>query len=218
MSFVSEAVMEAIWRMVVLLSLAVLGFGCGTSGYMADRRRDGADIFTATIGTGGIATARAGPLHAGLYWGHDRIGLRCGESFWRTDKYGDGSTTIDPLIVLPNVGGGPWVFWADGFRGWERTRIDGRCRSVAELRGKAYYAVGICPFLSFPRLSETDVRVGWRFPRQYLTQVEIALGLVKTLRLGINPGELLDFVIGWTTLDIFGDDIMRKREKAKHQR
>ena len=192
-----EVMMNRRARTVVLLALAMVGSGCGACGYMADRRRDAGDMFTATIGRGGGATARVGPLHAGLYYGEDRIGLRCGECFWTHKRYDDTSMTLDPLIVLPNVGGGPWAFWGDRF---ERGR-------VAELRGKAHYVDGICPFLCFPRLSESDVRVGRRFPVQYLTQIEIALGFVKTVRLGINPGEVLDFVIGWTTFDVFADDI-----------
>jgi len=33
------------------------------------------------------------------------------------------------------------------------------------------------------------------------------VGLGGTVKLGLNPGELLDFILGWTTLDIFHDDI-----------
>lgn len=41
----------------------------------------------------------------------------------------------------------------------------------------------------------------------YYTQLEVAAGLGYTVRLGFNPGELLDFLLGWTTIDIFGDDV-----------
>ena len=41
---------------------------------------------------------------------------------------------------------------------------------------------------------------------QSLTQCELAAGLGPTVRLGFNPGELVDFILGWTTLDIYGDD------------
>jgi hypothetical protein len=27
------------------------------------------------------------------------------------------------------------------------------------------------------------------------------------LRVGFNPGELVDFLLGWTTLDIYNDDL-----------
>ena len=32
-------------------------------------------------------------------------------------------------------------------------------------------------------------------------------------RLGLNPGELLDFGLGWTTLDIFADDLEARESK-----
>ncbi len=35
-----------------------------------------------------------------------------------------------------------------------------------------------------------------------------------TLGLGFNPGELLDFILGWTTLDIFKDDIEKGGRKG----
>ncbi len=38
------------------------------------------------------------------------------------------------------------------------------------------------------------------------TQIELLAGLGLTVRLGFNPGELLDFLLGWTTLDLYGDD------------
>ena len=40
--------------------------------------------------------------------------------------------------------------------------------------------------------------------------VEVAFGFWHTLRLGFNPGELLDFILGWTTIDIFNDDLEAK--------
>ncbi len=49
----------------------------------------------------------------------------------------------------------------------------------------------------------------------YFTQIEVVAGLLGTLRLGFNPGELLDFILGWTTVDIFNDD--RETREAKEQ-
>ena len=34
--------------------------------------------------------------------------------------------------------------------------------------------------------------------------------VVMPAKLGLNLGEFLDFVLGWTTIDIFGDDNKRK--------
>jgi len=40
-----------------------------------------------------------------------------------------------------------------------------------------------------------------------LTQIEAMAGCGHTLRLGFNPGELLDFVLGWAAIDIYDDDV-----------
>ncbi len=47
----------------------------------------------------------------------------------------------------------------------------------------------------------------------YYTQLEVAAGaLLVGARVGFNPGELLDFLLGWTTLDIYGDDVREQPE------
>lgn len=38
-------------------------------------------------------------------------------------------------------------------------------------------------------------------------QIEAALGIVVGVRAGFNPAEMLDFVLGWTTVDICHDDL-----------
>jgi hypothetical protein len=50
----------------------------------------------------------------------------------------------------------------------------------------------------------------------FYTQIEVAGGFIATLRVGFNPGELLDFIVGWTTIDLFGDDLgMRRLRKER---
>lgn len=46
----------------------------------------------------------------------------------------------------------------------------------------------------------------------YLTQIEVSTGIGGTLRFGFNPFELLDFILGWTTIDIFSDDIIKAKK------
>ncbi|MCE9597228.1 MAG: hypothetical protein K8S54_04600 [Spirochaetia bacterium] len=43
-------------------------------------------------------------------------------------------------------------------------------------------------------------------PASYYTQVDFNIALYFGLRVGLNPGELIDLILGWTTLDIFKDD------------
>ena len=64
------------------LAIAIIGLlllaGC-SSPYMKDRGRDGADVFTLTIGYGLGAKARAGPVSPGVLFCRDAAGLRGGD-------------------------------------------------------------------------------------------------------------------------------------------
>lgn len=44
----------------------------------------------------------------------------------------------------------------------------------------------------------------------YYTEVQVAVGVGFMIRLGVNPGEFLDFLLGFTTLDLYGDDVAGK--------
>jgi len=60
-----------------------------------------------------------------------------------------------------------------------------------------------------------------KYNPSYFTQIEVVAGLGGTIRLGFNPGELLDFILGWVTIDIFNDDLekfeKRNNGKEAHQ-
>jgi hypothetical protein len=47
----------------------------------------------------------------------------------------------------------------------------------------------------------------------FFTQLDVSVGLFGSLRLGFNPGELLDLILGFTTLDIFADDTWIREPK-----
>jgi hypothetical protein len=42
---------------------------------------------------------------------------------------------------------------------------------------------------------------------QYYTQIEVVGGFIGTLRVGINPGEMADLLLGIFGLDIYKDDL-----------
>jgi len=43
--------------------------------------------------------------------------------------------------------------------------------------------------------------------------------LVFGLRIGFDIGALLDFVLGWTTIDIYSDDLeSRKKEESRREK
>jgi len=180
--------MKRFAQFAVLLSLAGLVSGCATtSGYFVDRGRDAADIFTCTIGTGAGVKARVGPLQQGFFVNRDRAGLRGGMFFsqFTTDSNRlreDSYPYSQGKDILDN-----------------RIYADDHFDPVGEPIRKDYCARSHFPFWSHVVCPSERA--------YYYTQFELAVGLGGTVRLGFNPGELLDFVLGWTTIDLYRDDI-----------
>jgi len=173
--------------------------GCATP-YMIDRRNDAADIFTASFGLGAGAKARIGPVNAGLFGNGDRTGLRLGRVF--TPAQLSPSTEMvevtTPLPVFPGLHG-------NGFGLHSLEKCDEPCFEF-ERRNKSYQGFGtIVPFI----MTLMDA------PAPYYTQFEIAGGFLVTARIGFNPGELLDFFLGWFGVDIYKDDLETKKQNEK---
>jgi len=186
--------------LILVIQIAGVAFsalcsGCATTGYMGDRMRDAGDIFTATVGKGAGIKARVGPVGTGIFINRDVAGLRGGTLFRIKDdtqfKPYDFTSIIPKLYMVP-------IFIED------RLRLKGE----SEIRHKDFEAIGIfIPLVSWvdePNNSSTK----WA----YNTQIEVAVGLGGTLRLGFNPGELVDFILGWTTIDIYSDDLKVKKQ------
>lgn len=201
----------------VMLAIALLAWQgtCGGCTYLKDRGRDAMDVFTLTIGEAVGVTVRAGPVHTGLYLGEDKWGLKGGEfqPRWdRSDVFSDLGGTGDPFIAFPSPCG--WIYGNDAFDGSEEIELeDGRSADVADIRGKSYDAYGICPFVYLPDVSDYD-----RHPYYYYTQLEVAVGVGISLRVGVNPGEFVDFVLGWVGIDIYGDDLSRIKKKLVEEK
>ena len=89
-------------------------------------------------------------------------------------------------------------------------------RGSPTARGKNFYAeTSDHPFVPF--LQTPDLIVGQRWeaePRYYYWQLEAVLGLGVSIRAGFNPGELLDFALGWFGPDVFNDDLDRKKKES----
>ena len=102
---------------------------------------------------------------------------------------------FDIALPVPDSCSGKFLF------GGERYLPEG----VANERGKGLWSGSHLPFL----LNEFEP-TGWH---PHWTQIDLSLGLVATLKVGFNPGELLDFILGWTTLDIFSDDLEARYKK-----
>jgi len=173
---------------------------------MVNRGRDAKDILTATVGGGAGGKVRAGPLQLGLMLNCAEMGLRGGEfvraaPFQKAESGLPGS--MDALY---------WAYGIETFNGGP----------LAPARGKSFHAVtfAMCTapiserFLFGKKSRRHSGEHAKYSPIPYWTQIEAAIGVGGTIRLGVNPGELIDFLLGWTTLDIFGDDI---EERAKRQ-
>jgi hypothetical protein len=170
-------------RIACQLSLLLLVSACSTP-YLADRGRDALDIFTLAGGIGIGAKAHVGPLSTGVLYQQEHFGVRNGEvySAENSDEYREHKPWDEAYLfmIAEASNHGP----------------------VARDRGKDCQTSGFLVPLGW---WETDDFC--HLPPNYFTQVEAVVGLGVGFRLGFNPGELLDFLLGWTTLDIFRDDL-----------
>ena len=193
--------MKNILHLFLLLGLAGIFAGCATP-YMVDRGRDAADIFTATVGEGSGVKARVGPFTTGLFRNSDKAGLRGGSFFSSTENFQEAPR--DRTSLIPYGDYCVVLFVNDDFR----------ATPEHSARHKSYQALSFAPFISWIDQPAFDTIAKW----PYYTQIEVAVGFGGTLRLGFNPGELLDFFIGLTTVDIFNDDLeMMKRMSPPSQ-
>ena len=168
---------------LLLLALAAISTGCAsTGGYFVDRGRDAADIFTATVGVGAGAKARIGPIQAGLVYQKDSIGLRSGSFFARRPSLSKEDDRAMDINLL--------------FCGVETSNTG----DEIVRRGKKFSTWNYIVPVEYGIFSS-------HLNPEYFFQVEALIGLGPTVRLGLNFGELLDFILGWTTIEIFNDDL-----------
>lgn len=180
---------QTVVAVVVIASMT----GCA-SPYMVDRKRDAADIFTATLGKGGGVRLKASFLQPAMMFNKEIAGCRGGSVFTNVSE-----GQYDFYSPIP-----PGLLWDRMFFG--RSEFTGA--DVVSQRGKDIDAVSYVPFIV--QLDDHS-----RPCMQFYTQIEASFGLVRTITLGFNPGELLDFTLGWTTIDIFSDDLEARKRKEK---
>lgn len=170
-------------RWALLLPVLCLQAGCAHTGYLADRRRDAADVATLTLGIGAGAKLRLGPVQAAAFENSDLIGLRAGR--WLVNGND---------LVFNDERYAPIPAWGEGFYCGSEAFSYGM-ESLPTQRGKEVLARSPFPFI-----------VKGSSPHFY-SQLEVAGGLLFTVRAGLNPGELLDFLLGWGGVDLFADDL-----------
>jgi hypothetical protein len=175
------------WRRLAAVLLILLAQGCASGRFLADRGNDASDIITCTVGVGFGVKARVGPVQVGALVNRDVTGLRGGQ--FRLWPIGDEYSMFSSLCEFDYL-----VISGDFFTD---TRPD--------VRQKLYSAGG------GPLIKEVLPSAHQRIPGRpyYYTQIEVVGGLFGSLRLGVNPGELADFLFGWFGVDFFHDDIGR---------
>ena len=188
--------------------LAASMAGC-TTGYLADRGRDAADVFTVGVGYGLGTKVRVGPVQLGLLYEVSSASLRGGE------LSADNQETVGPETgdALGLMLGRESLF---------------KCRLP---RNKNFLATNLnvfpdesdnlllIPFVFAAEPLQTPSRTATRSrpkdqpaPYYYYSQIEFVVSLYRSIRIGFNPGELLDFLLGWTTLDIYNDDVEARQD------
>jgi len=198
--------MKAFSQLGVLILAASLSGCASPQGYFIDRGRDAKDIFTATVGLGVGAKVRVGPVQLPLLFNADAVGLRGGEFFGLKKNRDCGfldrfsGLEISQPIPLYDAKFG-WMSGAEEFDlpGVLRERRKGIQPTVI---GLIAYERFSCSCGKHPRSS-------------YCTQIEGCIGLGPSVRLGFNVGELVDFILGWTTIDIYNDDLEKRRKSNK---
>ena len=180
-------------RLALAAVLAAFCAGCA-SPYWQNRCADAADVFTATVGLGYGATARVGPFHTGLGANFDFYGMEAGEVGELSEFYSI-------------IKGGGWIAEDDCtfFHGCSEINLGPR--SVARGKAIAYHPSDV-PFWNPPPPDSPN-------PARW-TQIEVAAGLLGGIRLGFNPGELLDLLLGFFGADLYGDDIARGERENPH--
>lgn len=178
----------------VLLTVATLGTGGCVSTYWANRGRDAKDVLTCAVGLGLGAKARVGPLQAPVIVQSDYAGLRCGEffaspmrdDFW-TYVSEAGHVVDQPLVMyvpeFDTLYSGYEVFDPGGLAAIRHKRVSSQ--------GMGIYAT----------LDGDPLNFG------FYSQIECTVGAVLSVRLGVNPGELVDCLLGFAGLDLFADDM-----------
>ncbi len=171
--------------------MAVSNSGC--AGYFARRLDDAGDIFTATVEAKSVGfKAQMGPWGGLGVYGSDSDAFGVGFIGGQRTSYDFTDVTLPPFLGF-----------VQKFRNFDDDR-----------RRKEFHVVqswGV-PYLR-PQTNPSGFSGGfkdagdWRRVAPRYTQVEFAFGFWGGIRLGMNFGEFIDFLVGWTTLDIFGDDV-----------
>jgi hypothetical protein len=182
----------------VSVGVCALLQGCA-SAYWADRWDDARDVVTCAAGLGLGAKARVGPLQAPLIVQSDYIGLRCGEGFAASMRDDFWTYVSDAGHVVETPFPVYLREYGTLYSGYEKFDPGG----LSAIRHKRVRSQGV----GLATFDGDEQNYG------FYTQVEVTVGVIFSVRIGVNPGELVDALAGFTTLDLFGDDVNGEKGK-----
>lgn len=184
--------------LALLTTACLLSSGCAST-YWGNRGRDAKDVLTCAVGLGLGAKARVGPLQLPLIVQSDYAGLRCGEYFaspMRDDFWtyvSEAGYVVDQPIPY-------YVREYDTlYSGYEIFDPGG----LSEIRHKRVRSQGMGLVATFD-----DDALNYGF----YSQIECTLGAIFSFKLGMNPGELVDCLLGFLGVDVFADDLRTEGE------
>ena len=186
------------------ISVAGLTAGCLLSSgclcaYWGNRWRDTKDVLTCTVGLGLGVKARVGPLQVPLIAQSDYAGMRCGECFaspMREDFWtyaSEAGYVVDQPIPV-------YLRDRDTLYSGHETFDPG---GAAAERHKCENSLG----MGLVTVDRDHLN------RAFYTQVECVVGAIVSVRVGINPGEVADWLVGFVGIDLMADDGVKEDRK-----
>jgi len=206
-----------------LIIPVILCFVSCSSPYLRNRARDFADIVTIEAETRTIGAAvRVGPFKAGLSYKSPRglsYGLRGGHlgkhntAEFTALVFGADYFSAAPMndllrdgIPVEKKGNGGLIPAGET----DETLPDAAVAETTEIlaqRKKTYRARS--PFgTDVPLIRKNHALKSKKgfVTASYFTGIDVSAGLFGGIRVGVNFGELFDFIVGWFTFDPFDDD------------
>lgn len=185
--------------------ILVTAAGCSTN-YWNNRGNDAADIMTFTIGWGFGGAARVGPLHAGLCAYGEWVGLRgghcgdMGEIYVKenAEKARNIYGKVPAAFSYYPAFSGEYTFGT--YDNFEMGRIPAKNYRTGDNPEFVNYGYPLITGANCPWDPEAPTVL------PYYTQIEATGAGLFGVRVGFNIGEFADFLLGFTTLDIYGDD------------
>lgn len=167
-------------KIILFVLLAISLTSCS---YTRNRINDAKDIFTLCVNPSLGCQVQAGPIRTGAGASISVYGMSDG----CIGGFGGPRVLPPHQYVLIGPGG------KETTTGWYYPDILKRGK---EYQQEQFFLVGL------PKYSNSKA---WMKP--YYTQFEVDAGFVVGLKVGVNPGELLDFFLGFFGVDMYGDDI-----------